>query len=775
MQRSATAIEHTVDELAPAGPSEVHECAAAEPAEAAVSAEDLALAMERYANQLSEMIRSQPPRALIGYIWAHWTLGAPDSIPGPDETVRTFLLHYVHAIFAAHAPHPKAQLDEAVCADIIACADTLHTLARRYCDALRPSQPAEAVAKSSWVWPPARPAALDAEFLAFVLDPHNEALRQKHGIGAADIIKRLLAIPGTMQSVREGAAQAIEAQIAGVAALSQERGVDSGEAALLWCNETPEQARKATRAYVDLLEGGLCNLSAYTDLPITLLRDLAFEPGSEQDFCAPGPLVATPLRTLPARCKPLIKLQGDFFALDPAVLREAYRPLLLGLGADFEAQQRAASESAFARALSEQLRGARVDSAVCYRDVQSHEWAQHDLVIRHDDVLIVVDAQAAIAPPAHDFGRHVQGVLKVVAAAYQRSLRLLDYLNSAAEVPIFRRNGGRTVEFGRIRLSDYRMVLPIGLTVEPLAPFSTLCTALPSMQPILGRHAFMAMSVDDLLLLRHVLATPEELLDYMGYRQQAAGEKSAPRYFEADHLADYAAMVASEIATEPAVEPPDESEGETGSEIGAQAAEDTSTQAEAAVEADTPPEPARPREVANLLVALEAAHEAGWQRARDALRSRDADACDVLATALRAAAETLTTQECRWLHDHGEPPLFIWLQRFGTRADLAALKLKAKKVAIGAGERSITAILAHTRAPGDYSRAVSVGIVIPPQDSTEYRRYRAEAAEAKAREDRAQVRPAPQSGSAAPARKIGRNEPCWCGSGKKFKRCHGGQ
>jgi preprotein translocase subunit SecA len=22
-------------------------------------------------------------------------------------------------------------------------------------------------------------------------------------------------------------------------------------------------------------------------------------------------------------------------------------------------------------------------------------------------------------------------------------------------------------------------------------------------------------------------------------------------------------------------------------------------------------------------------------------------------------------------------------------------------------------------------------------------------------------------------RKLGRNDPCWCGSGKKYKRCHG--
>jgi preprotein translocase subunit SecA len=26
---------------------------------------------------------------------------------------------------------------------------------------------------------------------------------------------------------------------------------------------------------------------------------------------------------------------------------------------------------------------------------------------------------------------------------------------------------------------------------------------------------------------------------------------------------------------------------------------------------------------------------------------------------------------------------------------------------------------------------------------------------------------------ASPHEKLGRNDPCWCGSGKKFKRCHG--
>jgi preprotein translocase subunit SecA len=34
--------------------------------------------------------------------------------------------------------------------------------------------------------------------------------------------------------------------------------------------------------------------------------------------------------------------------------------------------------------------------------------------------------------------------------------------------------------------------------------------------------------------------------------------------------------------------------------------------------------------------------------------------------------------------------------------------------------------------------------------------------------------PATASGDVTPDGKpIGRNDPCWCGSGKKFKKCHG--
>lgn len=42
-----------------------------------------------------------------------------------------------------------------------------------------------------------------------------------------------------------------------------------------------------------------------------------------------------------------------------------------------------------------------------------------------------------------------------------------------------------------------------------------------------------------------------------------------------------------------------------------------------------------------------------------------------------------------------------------------------------------------------------------------------EAREVQAQRQRAKPQPVVRSG-----KKIGRNDPCWCGSGKKYKRCH---
>src|SRR6202042_721005 len=94
-------------------------------------------------------------------------------------------------------------------------------------------------------------------------------------------------------------------------------------------------------------------------------------------------------------------------------------------------------------------------------------------------------------------------------------------------------------EVARLRQRDYRLILPIGLTVEAFTPFSAICKELPEVRPILGRHPFISMSVDDLFVLTRFLPTAGELMHYLEVRQQVAGIPNAMMFDEIDHLGAY--------------------------------------------------------------------------------------------------------------------------------------------------------------------------------------------------------------------------------------------
>jgi hypothetical protein len=62
---------------------------------------------------------------------------------------------------------------------------------------------------------------------------------------------------------------------------------------------------------------------------------------------------------------------------------------------------------------------------------------------------------------------------------------------------------------------------------------------LPEVQPILGEHPFISMSVDDLFVLGRFLPTTGELVHYLEVRQQVAGLPGALLFDEIDHLGGY--------------------------------------------------------------------------------------------------------------------------------------------------------------------------------------------------------------------------------------------
>ncbi len=185
------------------------------------------------------------------------------------------------------------------------------------------------------------------------------------------------------------------------------------------------------------------------------------------------------------------------------------------------------SEAAFADILNAQLPGAKILQEVYYKDPASKKWSENDTLILIEDVLFLVEAKAGAAAtitfPALDFGRHAQSVQDLVIKAYKQCERFFNYLNSADEVPLYHLVDGRYVECARVRHADYRVMVPIGLTVESFSPFSAFCKELPQVEPLLGKNAFVSLSIDDLFVLRRLLATPGEFAHYMEVRQAFCG------------------------------------------------------------------------------------------------------------------------------------------------------------------------------------------------------------------------------------------------------------
>ena len=141
--------------------------------------------------------------------------------------------------------------------------------------------------------------------------------------------------------------------------------------------------------------------------------------------------------------------------------------------------------------------------------------------------------------PAADFDRHMASVDRLIVKAYGQCERFLKYMASTDRVPIYKLRNGERVKIADLALGAFRKVLPIGLTVESLSPLSTCLNNLTGISPLLGRHGFMSMSVDDLLVLRKFLPTAGEFLHYLEVRQQAGAVPDTTVIDETEYLGAY--------------------------------------------------------------------------------------------------------------------------------------------------------------------------------------------------------------------------------------------
>lgn len=757
--------------------------------------------MEVIAASMRELIVATPPHDLLGYIYAQHIMKAmadqrPDKkseAEEPDDLINEnqFLLEYVHAVFASDVAPANVTFDEAKCVELFELSRKLRQQALFFAMASADSEDGvfgpdtadiEFQAKSTWVILRGnRYQVLEGEFYRYVLAPHDEVLKEVYGVGAADIAEGFQAMADATRSGHANAIMVMMEQVAAAQSFVASQDKSLEDAMEAWSAAHDGQSKAAAHAVDDMVRGGIANVSRHTKLPPMLLADLAYKRGEETEFFATGEFAGTPYRTLPARKKPLIQLGSDYYAVDPCFTRDAgYRALLHNLlqrkpdyKKTFKDRQKTMSEAAFADILAAQLPSAMVFQEVYYKDAASKEWAENDTLILLDDVLLLVEAKAgaaaSIASPAIDFDRHAQSVKDLVLKAYKQCERFFSYLNSADEVLLYQLVDGKHKECARVRRSDYRVMIPVGLTIESFSPFSAYCKELPQVEPLLGKHAFVSLSIDDLFVLKRFLPTSGEFAHYMEVRQAVAGMRRARLFDEVDHLGAY--LTKNRFDQDILDQLKDDKASiviwNGMSEIVDKSFEGADWDSRAL------PTQEFPEEVLSLLGALDSMRAPGWLAAESHIRNLGAEGRSNLAKSLSDLRKTLNQHPARYFLFDGEAPLFIWLQQHEQKIDWTKVSDKASATALAVKASRAIGVVADVSAEGTYFRAQPFAVQIPTEQTDKNTHIYEDAA--RMVQPRRTVNRTKPEKIAFPRKekKPGRNDLCPCGSGVKYKKCHG--
>jgi len=396
--------------------------------------------------------------------------------------------------------------------------------------------------------------AHERQALQDVLTPHSDVLARLFGIDAPTLIgeldKLLIKLThgiGDAFDDLEQLQQDATHKLAEIVVQGDNADVENIHAKLF---EDPEFAARGARVAGEIGGLDLFDVGKITNLPDALLAELAWSPGEDTEFFAPGEFSGWPLRVWPTMKRPFIRLQGrvlcfDFFTLFDNIYRVLQRAIFR-LAPDYKEawneRQKAMAEALPFRYFEKLLPGARVFRPVYYRwkaGAGPLQWCEADGLLLYEDHLFIVEVKAGAftyTSPATDLQAHISSLEGLLLSPASQGNRFLDYLESAPEVCIA--NAGHH-EVGRLRRSEFRHVAICSITLDPFTELAARAQHLRKMGVDVGQRPIWALSIDDLRVYADLFDNPLVFLHFVEQRMRAARSEFVDLNDEMDHLGLY--------------------------------------------------------------------------------------------------------------------------------------------------------------------------------------------------------------------------------------------
>jgi len=617
--------------------------------------------------------------------------------------------------------------------------------------------------------------AHERQALLDVLAPHSDVLVRLFGIDATSLVDEFDKI---LEKLTRGLADAMQGLMTfrddtlnRVEELAAEHTELSFEALMEKAFEDKGLIARREKVMGELFGTDLFDVTKNTALPQPLLDELTWSPGEDAEFFATGDFRGWPLRIWPIMKRPLIRLNGrifsfDIFSLFDNIYRVMRRVIMQrepGYSATWNDRQKVISEELPFTYLSRLLPGATIYRPVYYRwktGAEPAQWHEADGILICEDHLLVVEVKAGAftyTSPANDLPAHLESLRNLMQSPARQGSRFLDYLESASEVPI---SDVEHNEIGRLRRADFRRLTVCAVTLDAFTALAARAQRLVNVGIDVGARAVWSLSIDDLRVYAELFENPLIFLHFIEQRARAGQSKYVDLNDELDHLGLYIvqnnySQYAAELM---------ENQFDRLNFDGFRTPIDEYFSALAHGDAPELPRQAMPTRLAEIIKFLAESNEPRRAELTSFLLDAAGDFRDTLAAAIeQALGENKELHRARPLSFYGgmAMTLYVWSPSAPRIGDAADQHTRAVMVASDEKSRRLVE-LEYTEdgvLVGAHMKHVSlVGLSNAELERIEaaslsLRRSRLEKAQAKG--------------------KVGVNEPCPCGSGKKFKRCHG--
>ena len=294
----------------------------------------------------------------------------------------------------------------------------------------------------------------------------------------------------------------------------------------------------------------LYDVEALTGLPRELLDELSWSPGDATEFLVEGEYRGWPLRVLPVFRRPFISIGGRSYCFEVhLVFDHLYRVIQRAvsrrgktLQERWNRSQQGLSERLTLQYLERLLPGGKSWSPAYYKGAVGtgkFGWCETDGLLAYDDHLLVLECRAGsftYTDPTTDFPAYTASLENLVRKPAAQGQRFLDYLASAPSVRLFDR-AHRPI--GTIRASDFRFTTVCAVTVDPFTELAARAHHLGGIGLSVGSVPLWSVSLDDLRTMADLFRDPMVFLHFLEQRRRSFRSRLLDLNDELDHVALY--------------------------------------------------------------------------------------------------------------------------------------------------------------------------------------------------------------------------------------------